>query len=187
MNSQTGRWLDVRAADLRAAGAIWWRERRSCGRAFGARLISDGDQKRLRQIAHDVVLPCVWKKSAVDARVAGCIIAWRKRAQKVPAAQKWRDPFRTRLMSDVVPSACAMVVIERSGAANVVRIVLSDSRQRARAILDSVWSREMCDSILALEKLRCRSPSGCGRRDAPALPEAKSAHSGTERHQISPN
>jgi len=62
-----------------------------------------------------------------------------------------------------------------------------DSRQRARAILDSVWSREMCDSILALEKLRCRSPSGCGRRDAPALPEAKSAHSGTERHQISPN
>ena len=77
--------------------------------------------------------------------------------------------------------------IERSGAANVVRIVLSDSRQRARAILDSVWSREMCDSILALEKLRCRSPSGCGRRDAPALPKAKSAHSGTERHQISPN
>jgi len=97
MNSQTGRWLDVRAADLRAAGAIWWRERRSCGRSFGARLISDGDQKRLRQIAHDVVPPCVWKKSAVDARVAGCIIAWRKRAQKVPAAQKWRDPFRTRL------------------------------------------------------------------------------------------
>jgi len=59
MNSQTGPWLDVPAADLRAAGAIWWRERRSCGRSFGRCLNSGGDRKRLRQIAYDVVLSCV--------------------------------------------------------------------------------------------------------------------------------
>jgi len=113
MNSQTGPWLDVHAADLRAAGAIWWRERRSCGRSLGACLISDGDQKRLRQVAHDVVLPCMKDESALSAHVAVSVMAWRKLAQKVPAAQKWRDPFRARWKLAALTSECAMAAIER--------------------------------------------------------------------------
>jgi len=84
MNSQTGPWLDVRAADLRAAGAIWWRERRSCGRCFGTRLNSDGDQKPLRQIAHGVVLSCVWKINPLSARVSRATSRdenWRKKCR----------------------------------------------------------------------------------------------------------
>jgi len=93
MNSQTGPGLDVQAADLRAAGAIWWRERRSCDRCRGARLISGAEEKPLRQIAQDVFPPSRKGESAIGCARGGDVIAWRKRAQKVPAAQKCRDRF----------------------------------------------------------------------------------------------
>jgi hypothetical protein len=45
-----------------------------------------------------------------------------------------------------------------------------------------------CEAILALEKLRCRSPSGCDRSTAPDSSDGESARSGAaQRLQISPN
>jgi hypothetical protein len=44
-----------------------------------------------------------------------------------------------------------------------------------------------CEVIRSLEKLRCRSPSGCDWSTPPTLPKAKSARSGSAGHQISPN
>jgi len=58
--------------------------------------------KRPRQIAYDVVSSCLWKTFPLIARMSRAASSWRKRVQKVPAAQKWRDPLWMRLMSGVV-------------------------------------------------------------------------------------
>jgi hypothetical protein len=63
MNSQTGRWLDVRAADLRAADLL---ARASFPTAI--KNVCDKLRTTLFCLAYEM-------KSAVDARVAGCIIA----------------------------------------------------------------------------------------------------------------